>query len=78
MERSTLEILHRQGQSARPIARERGRHASAICRELDRLPASPPYQADQNKNAYEEHRKVSSLQAIDQIRCLGSFTGGKA
>lgn len=58
-ERSKLEILHKQGQSSRTIAKDLGRHPSTICRELDRVVASHPYQAEQAQNAYEERRKVS-------------------
>ncbi|WP_339296788.1 IS30 family transposase [Paenibacillus sp. FSL R5-0623] len=59
IERSKLEILHSQGQSSRAIAKELGRHPSTICRELDRVAASQPYQAEHAQNAYEERRKAS-------------------
>ncbi|WP_339183136.1 IS30 family transposase [Paenibacillus sp. FSL H8-0317] len=59
IERSKLEVLHRQGRSSRAIAKELGRHPSTICRELDRVTSSHPYQAEQAQNAYEERRKAS-------------------
>ncbi|YCI21436.1 helix-turn-helix domain-containing protein [Paenibacillus sp. Z3-2] len=59
IERSKLEILHRQGKSSRAIAKELGRHSSTICRELDRVNSSHPYQAEHAQNAYEERRKAS-------------------
>ncbi|WP_413409352.1 IS30 family transposase [Paenibacillus amylolyticus] len=59
IERSKLEVLHRQGRSSRAIAKELGRHPSTICRELDRATSSHPYQAEQAQNAYEERRKAS-------------------
>lgn len=51
IERSKLEVLHRQGRSSRAIAKELGRHPSTICRELDRVTSSHPYQAEQAQNA---------------------------
>ncbi len=42
IERSKLEILHRQGKSSRAIAKELRRHSSTICRELDRANSSIP------------------------------------
>ncbi|WP_340401577.1 IS30 family transposase [Paenibacillus sp. FSL H8-0079] len=59
IERSKLEVLHRQGRSSRAIAKELGRHPSTICRELDRVTSSHPYQAEQAQHAYEERRKAS-------------------
>ncbi|MEK4277621.1 helix-turn-helix domain-containing protein [Paenibacillus sp. FSL R7-0026] len=59
IERSKLEVLHRQGRSSRAIAKELSRHPSTICRELDRVTSSHPYQAEQAQNAYEERRKTS-------------------
>ncbi|MCP1421917.1 IS30 family transposase [Paenibacillus xylanexedens] len=59
IERSKLEILHRQGQSSRAIAKELGRHPSTICRELERTGSSHLYQAEEAQNAYEERRKSS-------------------
>ncbi|WP_340029850.1 IS30 family transposase [Paenibacillus sp. FSL H7-0940] len=59
IERSKLEILHQQGKSSRAIAKELGRHPSTICRELDRVASSHPYQAEQAQHAYEERRKAS-------------------
>ncbi|MDN8588867.1 IS30 family transposase [Chryseobacterium mucoviscidosis] len=59
VERSKLEILHRQGQSSRAIAKELGRHPSTICRELDRATSSQPYHAEQAQSAYEERRQAS-------------------
>lgn len=58
IERSKLEILHRQGKSSSAIAKELGRHSSMICRELDRINSSHPYQAKLAQNAYEERRKA--------------------
>lgn len=46
IERSKLEILHRQGQSSRAIAKELGRHPSTICRELDRATSTQPYRSE--------------------------------
>jgi len=57
IERSKLEILHRQGKSSRAIAKELGRHSSTICRELDRANSSYPYQAEHAQNAYEKRRQ---------------------
>ncbi|MGD0035376.1 IS30 family transposase [Paenibacillus illinoisensis] len=59
IERSKLEILHRQGKSSRAIAKELGRHSSTICRELDRANSSYPYQAEHAQNAYEKRRQSS-------------------
>ncbi|SEP34677.1 helix-turn-helix domain-containing protein [Paenibacillus sp. OK076] len=41
IERSKLEILHRQGKSARAIAEELGRHHTTICREISRKEIIP-------------------------------------
>ncbi|SEO86703.1 MULTISPECIES: helix-turn-helix domain-containing protein [unclassified Paenibacillus] len=59
IERSKLEILRRQCQISRAIAKELGRHPSTICRELDPATSSKPYHAEQAKSAYEERRKAS-------------------
>jgi IS30 family transposase len=59
IERSKLEILHRQGKSSRAIAKELGRHSSTIYRELDRANSSYPYQAEHAQNAYEKRRQSS-------------------
>lgn len=59
IERSKLEILHRQGKSSRAIAKELRRHSPTICRELDRANSSYPYQAEHAQNAYEKRRQSS-------------------
>ncbi|MDQ0724975.1 IS30 family transposase [Paenibacillus sp. W4I10] len=59
IERSKLEILHKQGQSSRAIAKELGRHPSTIYRELERTVSLQPYQAEHAQSAYQERRKAS-------------------
>ncbi|RAI86062.1 helix-turn-helix protein [Paenibacillus pabuli] len=57
-ERSKLEILHRQGKSARAIAEELGRHHTTICREISRNVHLESYQAESSQQAYVQRRKA--------------------
>ncbi|KGP77444.1 IS30 family transposase [Paenibacillus sp. MAEPY2] len=59
IERSKLEILHRQGKSARAIAEELGRHHTTICREISRNVHLESYQAESSQQAYVQRRKAS-------------------
>jgi IS30 family transposase len=59
IERSQLEILHRQGKSARVIAKEIGRHHATISRELCRNVQQKSYQAKCSQANYHHRRKAS-------------------
>ncbi|ADM70494.1 hypothetical protein GMA19_02691 [Paenibacillus polymyxa E681] len=59
VERSKLEILHQQGNSARAIARKLGRHPATICRELRRNESQEPYRAERSQESYVQRRKSS-------------------
>ncbi len=77
IERSKLEILHRQGQSARAIAKELGRHPSTICRELDRVAASQPIRQNKLKTLMRSVVRLLSLEVNGQtpwlLPCRKSF-----
>ncbi|WP_419892686.1 IS30 family transposase [Paenibacillus xylanexedens] len=57
IERSKLEILHKQGKSARAIARDLGRHHATICRELRRNETQHSYRAKRSQESYVQRRK---------------------
>jgi IS30 family transposase len=59
IERSKLEILHKQGKSTRAIAKELGRHHATIGRELRRKAAEHPYVAENAQEGYVQRRKAS-------------------
>ncbi|MEB4783716.1 IS30 family transposase [Paenibacillus jamilae] len=59
VERSKLEILHQQGESARTIAKELGRHHATICRELRRNETQEPYRAESSQESYVQRRQSS-------------------
>ena len=59
IERSKLEILHKQGKSTRAIAKELGRHHATIGRELRRKPAEHPYVAENAQEGYVQRRMAS-------------------
>lgn len=59
IERSKLEILHRQGKSTRAIAKELGRHHSTIGRELRRNTVDHLYGVENAQEGYVQRRKAS-------------------
>lgn len=59
IERSKLEILHKQGKSTRAIAKELGRHHATIGRELRRKAAEHLYVAENAQEGYVQRRKPS-------------------
>ncbi|RAI89636.1 helix-turn-helix protein [Paenibacillus pabuli] len=59
IERSKLEILHKQGKSTRAIAKELGRHHATIGRELHRNTAEHPYCAENAQDGHVQRRKAS-------------------
>jgi len=72
IERSKLEILHRQGKSARDIAKERGRHHTTISRELYQNGQQRTYQAQVFQTAITDRGKevacYSKLEAVHKVQ----------
>lgn len=59
IERSQLDILHRQGWTARAIAKEIGRHHSTVAREINRNQVEGVYEAGVSQRAYQNRRECS-------------------
>jgi IS30 family transposase len=70
IERSKLEILHKQGQSSRAIAKELGRHPSTICRELDRVADRSPIRQNKLKTLMRSVVRLLSLHVNGQAPWL--------